>query len=100
MIVANPKVLVLNKQKGEVHVGSEHGYRTAVTTETLTADDVQFLETGTRLIFRPYVGDNGNIRMEIHPEDSSGTVNAQGLPNKFSHPDHDQRDGARTGTRS
>jgi type IV pilus assembly protein PilQ len=76
-------VLVLNKQRGEVHVGSQQGYRTAVATETLTADDVKFLETGTRLIFRPYVGDNGNIRLEIHPEDSSGSVNSQGLPNKF-----------------
>jgi len=83
VVMANPKVLVLNKQMGEVHVGSEQGYRTAVTTETLTADDVKFLETGTRLIFRPYIGDNGNIRMEIKPEDSSGSVNASGLPNKF-----------------
>ena len=82
VVLANPKVLVLNRQKGEVHVGSEQGYRTAVSTETLTADQIQFLETGTRLIFRPYVGDSGNIRMEIEPEDSSGSVNAQGLPNK------------------
>ncbi|HEX8911133.1 MAG TPA: secretin and TonB N-terminal domain-containing protein, partial [Humisphaera sp.] len=83
VVMANPKVLVLNKQRGEVHVGSQQGYRTAVATETLTADDVKFLDTGTRLTFRPYVGDNGFIRMEIHPEDSSGSVNAQGLPNKF-----------------
>lgn len=83
VVMANPKVLVLNKQKGEVHVGSEQGYRTTVTSETLTAEDVKFLETGTRLIFRPYVGDNGYVRMEIKPEDSSGSVNAQGLPNKF-----------------
>jgi type IV pilus assembly protein PilQ len=83
VVMANPKVLVLNKQKGEVHVGSEQGYRTAVATETLTADDVKFLETGTRLIFRPYVGENGYVRMEVLPEDSSGSVNAQGLPNKF-----------------
>ncbi len=82
VVLANPKVLVLNKQRGEVHVGSSLGYKTAVTTETITADNVQFLDTGTRLIFRPYVGDNGNIRMEIHPEDSSGTV-TNGLPNKF-----------------
>jgi type IV pilus assembly protein PilQ len=82
-VVANPKVLVLNKQKGSVHVGSEQGYRTAITTETATADNVKFLETGTRLNFRPYVGDNGNIRLEIQPEDSSGSVNSQGLPNKF-----------------
>lgn len=83
VVMANPKVLVLNKQRGEVHVGSQQGYRTAVATETLTADDVKFLDTGTRLAFRPYVGDSGYVRMEIHPEDSSGSVNAQGLPNKF-----------------
>jgi type IV pilus assembly protein PilQ len=83
VVMANPKVLVLNKQKGEVHVGSEQGYRTTVTSEVLAAEDVKFLETGTRLVFRPYIGDNGNIRMEIKPEDSSGSVNASGLPNKF-----------------
>lgn len=83
VVMANPKVLVLNKQRGEVHVGSQQGYRTAVATETLTADDVKFLDTGTRLAFRPYVGDNGFVRLEIHPEDSSGSVNAAGLPNKF-----------------
>jgi type IV pilus assembly protein PilQ len=83
VVMANPKVLVLNKQKGEVHVGSEQGYRTTVTSEVLAAEDVKFLETGTRLVFRPYIGDNGNIRMEIKPEDSSGSVNAAGLPNKF-----------------
>lgn len=82
-VVANPKVLVLNKMRGSVHVGSEQGYRTAITTETATADNVKFLETGTKLNFRPYVGDNGNIRLEISPEDSSGSVNSQGLPNKF-----------------
>ena len=82
VVMANPKVLVLNKQRGEVHVGSEQGYQTAITTDTTTAQNVQFLETGTRLIFRPYIGDNGYIRMEVHPEDSSGSVNAQGLPNK------------------
>jgi type IV pilus assembly protein PilQ len=82
VIVANPKVLVLNKQKGEVHIGDSLGYQTAVTTDTLTANTVQFLETGTSLVFRPYVGDNGNIRMEVHPENSTGTV-TQGLPNKY-----------------
>jgi type IV pilus assembly protein PilQ len=82
VIMANPKVLVLNKQKGSVHVGSEQGYRTAITTETATADNVKFLEVGTKLDFRPYIGENGNIRMEISPEDSSGSVNAAGLPNK------------------
>jgi type II secretory pathway component HofQ len=65
-----------------VHVGSEQGYRTAITTETATADNVKFLETGTKLNFRPFIGEGGNIRLEIQPEDSSGSVNSQGLPNK------------------
>lgn len=82
-IVANPKVLVLNKQRGSVHVGARLGYRTAVSTETLTADDVKFLEIGTKLSFRPYVGDDGYIRMEISPKDSSGNISADRLPNEF-----------------
>jgi hypothetical protein len=40
-----------------------------VATET-----VEFLETGTRLVVRPYIGRNGYVRMEVHPEDSSGSV--------------------------
>jgi type IV pilus assembly protein PilQ len=82
VVLANPKVLVLNKQKGVVQVGTEQGYKTAIVNETSTSQDVKFLDTGTLLMFRPYVGDNGFIRMEIHPEDSSGSVNDQGLPNK------------------
>ena len=82
-VVANPKVLVLNKQAGAVHVGARLGYRTAVSTETLTADDVKFLEIGTRLNFRPFIGNDGYIRMEISPKDSSGSVNSQGLPSEF-----------------
>jgi type IV pilus assembly protein PilQ len=82
-VLANPKVLVLNKQKGTVMVGSQLGYRTAITTETATADDVKFLDTGTLLSFRPYVGENGYIRLEIHPEDSSGAIDTNGLPSKF-----------------
>ncbi len=72
MVLANPKVLTLNKQRGEVLVGREDGYKTTSVTETTTVQTVEFLKTGTRLIFRPFIGDDGYIRMEIHPEDSSG----------------------------
>ena len=83
VVMANPKVLVLNKQKGEVHVGARLGYQTTVSTEVLAAQDIKFLEIGTRLIFRPYIGDNGYIRLEVKPEDSSGVVNDKGLPSEF-----------------
>jgi type IV pilus assembly protein PilQ len=72
VVLANPKVLALNKQKGEVIVGRKDGYMTSTTTESSTVQTVEFLETGTRLVFRPFIGDDGYIRMEIHPEDSSG----------------------------
>jgi type IV pilus assembly protein PilQ len=81
-VLANPKVLALNKQKGEVIVGRKDGYITSTTTDTATVQTVEFLDTGTRLVFRPYIGDDGYIRMEIHPEDSSGGLTAGNLPFK------------------
>jgi len=81
-VLANPKVLALNKQKGEVIIGRKDGYLTTTVTESSTVQTVDFLDTGTRLIFRPYIGDDGYVRMEIHPEDSSGGLNPQNLPFK------------------
>ncbi len=79
-VLANPKILVLNKQRGEVMVGRRDGYITTTTTETSTIQTVEFLETGTRLIFRPYIGNDGYVRLEIHPEDSTGGLTDAGLP--------------------
>ena len=81
-VIANPKVLALNKQKGEVIVGNKDGYLTTTVTESAQTQTVEFLDTGTRLIFRPFIGDDGYIRMEIHPEDSSGGLNSANLPFK------------------
>lgn len=80
VVLANPKVLVLNKQRGEVMVGRRDGYLTTITTETTTIQNVEFLETGTRLIFRPYIGNDGFVRLEVHPEDSTGGLTEAGLP--------------------
>jgi type IV pilus assembly protein PilQ len=80
-VLANPKVLALNKQRGEVLVGREDGYLTTTVTDTTTVQTVEFLKTGTRLTFRPYIGDDGYIRLEVHPEDSDGHV-ISGLPSK------------------
>jgi type IV pilus assembly protein PilQ len=85
-VLANPKILALNKQAGHILIGSEDGY---ITTSQISAtgavQQVQFLESGTRLKFRPYVCKNGYIRMEINPEQSSGSVSTSGgfvLPRK------------------
>ena len=81
-VLANPKLLVVNKQRGEVLIGKRDGYLTTTVTETAQTQTVEFLETGTSLIVRPYIGKDDHIRMEIHPEDSDGGVTALGLPHE------------------
>ena len=81
-VLANPKILALNKQKGQVIVGRRDGYLTTTVTETQAVQTVQFLETGTQLIFRPFIAEDGYVRVELHPEDSVGFVSAQGLPSE------------------
>lgn len=81
-VLANPKVLAVNKQKGEVLVGREDGYITTTLTETSATQQVEFLKTGTKLLFRPFISRDGFVRLEIHPEDSAGGVDARGLPSK------------------
>ena len=80
-ILANPKILALNKQVGTVFIGTKLGYRSQTTqTDTSTTQKVAFLDTGTKLSFRPYIGGDGYIRMDIYPKDSSGQLDADGIP--------------------
>ena len=81
-IVANPKVLTVNEQPGRVIVGREDGYLTSTVTETATVQEVEFLETGTQILFRPFITNDGYVRMDIHPEDSSGGLTPDNLPFK------------------
>ena len=83
-VVANPKILALNKHRGEVFIGQEFGYLTTTTTSTTTQQTVTFLDTGTKLVFRPFITDDGYVRLEVHPEDSSGGLSAANLPQKAS----------------
>jgi len=85
-ILANPKILAINKQLGQVYIGRKVGYRDNPQTlegGVLSEGEVKFLETGTKLSFRPYIGDDGYVRMDIHPKDSSGSLTA-GIPNEDS----------------
>ena len=73
-VLSNPKVLTLNKQRAEVMVGDRIGYRTTTFTETQAYETIEFLESGTQLVFRPFISDDGYIRMEVHPEVSDGDL--------------------------
>jgi len=77
-VLANPKLTVVNKQRGEVLIGKRDGYLTTTVTQTASTQTVEFLETGTKLLVRPFIGRDDYIRLEIHPEDSSGSVTQVG----------------------
>ena len=84
-VLANPKILALNKQSGTVFIGQKIGYRDRTTisdTGQATIGEVKFLDTGTKLSFRPYIANDGYIRMDIYPKDSSGALDSDGIPHE------------------
>jgi type IV pilus secretin PilQ/predicted competence protein len=70
-VVSNPKVLAVNKQRAEVIVGERIPYILTSATETTSVTSTAFLDTGRQLTFRPFISDDGYIRMEIHPKVST-----------------------------
>jgi type IV pilus assembly protein PilQ len=84
-VVANPRLMVLNKHRADIQIGEQKGYLSSTVTETSTTYAVQFLDLGAQLRLRPFVSSDGIIRMEIHPELSDGDVKTENgvtLPNK------------------
>jgi type IV pilus secretin PilQ/predicted competence protein len=79
-ILASPRILVLNKQRADIHLGDRLGYFTTTQTQTSTVQTVQYQDVGTQLRLRPFVSSDGIIRMEVRPERSSGALDSQGIP--------------------
>jgi type IV pilus assembly protein PilQ len=79
-VVANPKLVALNRQNAQVIVGRRDGYLTTTVTETAAVQTVEFLETGTQIEFRPIINNDGTVRLEVHPKDSNGGLTADNLP--------------------
>lgn len=77
-VMANPKIMAVNKQQGSLLIGKKLGYLSSqsVSDGGTSTSQVEFYESGTRLVFRPYIGNDGYIRMEIYPKDSSAELNA------------------------
>lgn len=84
-VIASPRLMCLNKQRAEIQIGEQLGYVSTTVTENSSTQTVNFLDVGTLLRIRPYISNDGLIRMEVHPELSTGTVTVQQgltLPNK------------------
>ncbi len=75
-ILSNPKILALNRQPARVLVGQRLGYLSTTASETSTTQTVEFLDTGTELVFRPFISKDGMIRLELSPSVSTGAPRA------------------------
>ena len=78
-ILAAPRLLVVNKQRADLQLGERLAYTTITQTQTSTVQTVNFMDVGTQLHLRPFVASDGIVRMEVHPEQSEGTL-INGLP--------------------
>lgn len=73
-VLSNPKILALNRMPSRVLVGQRVGYLNTTSTDTATTQTVEFLDTGTQLYFRPFVTNEGVIRLELKPQVSTAVV--------------------------
>jgi len=73
-VIARPKIMVLNRQRAQILVGQRIGYLSTTSTQTSTTQTVEFLDTGVELAFRPFISQNGMIRLELGPSVSEATL--------------------------
>ncbi|MCA9094018.1 MAG: secretin and TonB N-terminal domain-containing protein [Planctomycetaceae bacterium] len=80
-LIATPQLMVLNKQKAQLIIGDRLSYSTSTFQNNQSIQNVNFVDAGTKLSLRPFVANDGLVRMEIHPERSSAVINRiTGLP--------------------
>lgn len=74
-VLANPKLVVVNNQEAEIHIGEKQAYVTTTTTSGQTtstiAEEVQFIDVGIQLSVTPIINDDGFITMKVKPEISN-----------------------------
>lgn len=73
-ILSRPNMLVLNRTTGRVLVGRKVGFLSTTSTDTATTQTVEFLDTGTQLIVRPFIAADGMIRMDLKPKVSEAVI--------------------------
>ncbi len=76
-VVAKPNILVLNRQKADLLVGQRLGYLSTTVTDTSNTQTVEFLDVGTQLTVRPFISNEGTVRLELRPAISDGSVREQ-----------------------
>lgn len=80
--LSSPKLVALDSQEASVVIGDRRGYQVTTTINQVTSESIEFLESGVILRVTPKIDAAGNILMDIHPEVSTGTVDANGIPSQ------------------
>ncbi len=80
--LSSPKLLALENEEASVIVGDRRGYSVTTTINQVTTESIEFLESGVILRVTPHVDSQGRIMMDIHPEVSTGVVDANGIPSQ------------------
>jgi type II secretory pathway component GspD/PulD (secretin) len=80
--LSTPKLLSLEHQEASVIIGDRRGFQVTTTINQVTTETIQFLESGVILRVTPQVDRDGNVLLDIHPEVSTGNVDANGIPSQ------------------
>ncbi len=80
--LSTPKLLALEHEEASVIIGDRRGYQVTTTINQVTTETIEFLESGVILRVTPSVDAQGQIMLEVHPEVSNGTVDANGIPSQ------------------
>jgi general secretion pathway protein D len=79
-VLACPRLLTLNKQLADVHLGDRLYYQTVRQTDDATIEEVKWVPIGTQLQVRPFVASDGRIRLEVLAARSTGHLDSHGIP--------------------
>ncbi|MFM1881898.1 MAG: putative type pilus biosis protein PilQ, partial [Planctomycetota bacterium] len=64
-VLARPSVTCLNRQRARVNVGERVAYLSTTVNDNVSVQTVEFLDVGIQLMFRPFITDDGMIRLEL-----------------------------------
>jgi general secretion pathway protein D len=74
-VLNRPRIVVVNKEEAKILVGTREAYVTSSQsqgeTSVVTAENINFIDVGVKLIVVPIIGSDGFITMKIKPEVSS-----------------------------
>jgi type II secretory pathway component GspD/PulD (secretin) len=80
--LSTPKLLALENHEASVIIGDRRGFQVTTTINQVTSETIQFLESGVILRVTPRIGPDGSVMLDVHPEVSTGNVDANGIPSQ------------------